>query len=313
MNLSHSFAVCCLIAGVFLVVGCATTVDKQSVRATSGTPESTRVEVVRIPYEPTRPNYVVTVQPLEIGTSGSAQGAPPSSGQADRRYYGWGPFGWGLFGGYGQQPIPKAYEARLQGMSDRVGQGISAQLVSALGNSGNVVVVDYDHYLKHAEQPEGLVKRGEAGPFVIKGTITEFTEVAEADNERKGASFGWLGTVLGVTGAFAGIPGLGIGGAAIAGANPTYEDTRARRTGAVGLDLQIVEPNSGRIIGTINSHGTFTAETASSGLSLFGIGGGESKFAASALGQATRAAMNDTVQQLSEQLFFKGEAYVRAR
>ena len=74
--------------------------------------------------------------------------------------------------------------------------------------------------------------------------------------------------------------------------------------------MQVVEPDSGRIVGTIVSHGSFTAESASSGVSVFGVGGGESAFAASALGQATRAAMNDTIKQLSEQLRSKGPAYV---
>ena len=40
------------------------TVDKQSVRATEGQPESTQVDVVRIPYDPNLPTYVVTVAPL---------------------------------------------------------------------------------------------------------------------------------------------------------------------------------------------------------------------------------------------------------
>jgi hypothetical protein len=173
-----------------------------------------------------------------------------------------------------------------------------AQLLSALGNSGNIVVIDYDHYLKNANSPSKMLRPGEVGPFVIKGTATEFSEVAEANNERQGGSLGWAGTVL------------GIAGAAVSAANPTWENTKPRRTGAVGLDLQIVEPDSGWILGTIISHGSFTAESASSGVSVFGIGGGESAFAASALGQATRAAMNDTVKQLSDQLRLKAPAYI---
>jgi hypothetical protein len=45
-----------------------------------------------------------------------------------------------------------------------------------------------------------------------------------------------------------------------------------------------------------------TAVSATSGLSLFGAGGGSSAFAASALGQATRAAMSDAVRQVMGQL-----------
>lgn len=293
-----------------VIAGCAATVDKTSVQATSAAPTSMQVETVRIPFDSSQPMYVVTVEPLQVGADGSAGGPPPSSGQSTGNYYGWGPFGW--IGPHGGSPAPTAYEAPLQGMSEKVGKGIAAQLLSALGNSGNIVVIDYDHYLKNAGNPSKLLRSGEAGPFVIKGTITEFSEVAEANNERKGGSLGWAGTVLGVAGAISGTPGAGIAGAAISAANPTWENTKARRTGAVGLDLQVVEPNSGRMIGTIVSHGSFSAESASSGVSVFGIGGGESAFAASALGQATRAAMNDTVKQLSDQLRGKGRAYVAA-
>jgi curli biogenesis system outer membrane secretion channel CsgG len=282
-------------------------VDKSSVQATSTAPISMQVETVRIPYDAAQPMYVVTVEPLQVGADGSPGGPPPSSGQSGGNYYGWGPFGW--IGPRGGHPAPNAYEQPLQGMSDKVGKGIAAQLLSALGNSGNIVVIDYDHYLKNADNPGKLLRPGEAGPFIIKGTVTEFSEVAEANNERQGGSLGWAGTVLGVAGAISGTPGAGIAGAAVSAANPTWENTKARRTGAVGLDLQMVEPDSGRMVGTIVSHGSFTSESASSGVSVFGIGGGESAFAASALGQATRAAMNDTVKQLSDQLRVKGPAY----
>lgn len=297
--------------GLTIIVGCTATVDKKSVQATSTAPESMKVETVHIPFDPTQPMYVVTVEPLQVGADGSAGGPPPSSGQSSGNYYGWGPFGW--IGPRGGNPAPTAYEAPLQGMSEKVGKGIAAQLLSALSNSGNVVVIDYDHYLKNADNPSSLLRPGEVGPFVIKGTVTEFSEVAEANNERQGGSLGWAGTVLGVAGAISGTPAAGIAGAAVSAANPTWENTKARRTGAVGLDLQIVEPNSGRMVGTIVSHGSFSAESASSGVSVFGIGGGESAFAASALGQATRAAMNDTVKQLADQLKIKGPAYEPAK
>lgn len=294
-------------AAIPFLVSCAATVDKGSVQATSLTPASTQVEVLRIPFDASQPTYVVTVEPLGVGT-GSGGGATQAPAGGARS--GWGPFGWGILGGTAPT-APGAYTPDHQGMSDRVGQGVAAQLISALGNVGNIVVIDYEHYRKHADNPAKLLNSGEVGPFVIKGTITEFNEVAEANDERKGGSLGWAGTVLGIAGAVAGTPGAGIAGAAVSAANPTWENTKARRTGSVGMDLQVVEPNSGRMVGTITSHGTFTSESATSGFSLFGIGGGESAFAASALGQATRAALNDTLKQLSDQLRVKGPAFVK--
>ncbi len=71
-----------------------------------------------------------------------------------------------------------------------------------------------------------------------------------------------------------------------------------RRTGSVAMDLQIISPDTGRIVGSFVSSGRFTSESATSGASLFGVGGG-SAFAASSLGQASRAALNDAVRQVN--------------
>jgi hypothetical protein len=49
--------------------------------------------------------------------------------------------------------------------------------------------------------------------------------------------------VPGVAGAISGTPEAGIAGAVISAANPTWENTKARRTGAVGMSLQVVEPD----------------------------------------------------------------------
>jgi curli biogenesis system outer membrane secretion channel CsgG len=284
-------AVCAVLAS------CApATVDKQSVRATAGQPESLQVEVVRIPYDASLPTYVVAVEPLHIAVDGSGGGeAPPVPG----RRYGWGPWGYGLLP---EGPQAEAYNPPPAGMSDRVGHGVSAQLISALGNVGNVQVVDYDYFVANRGKPSVLVKKGEVGPLLIKGSITEFNEVAEAQGSARGGGLGVLGAGLAIGGAIAGNTPATVAGSSLALANPTYNNTRMRRTGSVGMDLQLMDPRNGRIVGTAVCAGKFTSEAATSGFSVFGIGGADTAYAASALGQAQRAAMNDAVQQISQRL-----------
>lgn len=295
-----------LAAALALLPGCAAQVDKASVRATAAAPSAAQVEVLEIPYDPALPTYVVTVAPLAVGAD-SGGGAVQTPTRVPR--YGWGPWGWGPWGGAAPSPAPGAYVAQPNGLSERVGVGIAAQLTSALANAGNVAVLDYEHWRAHENDLRTLRRPGEAGPFVIKGTVTEFNETAEADETRQGGSLGWAGGVLGVVGALSGVPGAALAGAAVSAANPSFEKTRARRAGSVGLDLQLIEPSSGRMVGVVVSHGSFSSESAVSGFSLFGVGGGESAFAASALGQATRAALNDAVRKLTEQLRAKGASF----
>ncbi|MCC6763954.1 MAG: hypothetical protein IT293_04745 [Deltaproteobacteria bacterium] len=285
-----------LAAACVIVAGCApATVDKQGVRATEGQTASTQVDVVRIPYDPNLPTYVVTVAPLEVAVDGSPSAPPPPPG----RRYGWGPWGYGLLP---EGPQAEAYNPPPAGMSDRVGHGVSAQLVSALGNVGNVQIVDYEYYLANRAKPSVLVKKGEVGPLVIKGNITEFNEVAEAQGSARGGGLGWVGAGVAIGGAIAGNTPATIAGSSLALANPTYNNSRMRRTGSVGMDLQILDPRNGRIVGTAVCAGTFTSEAATSGFSVFGIGGADTAYAASALGQAQRAAMNDATKQIATRL-----------
>jgi curli biogenesis system outer membrane secretion channel CsgG len=281
-----------------LVGACTATVDKQSVRATQTAPESTQVDVVRIPYDPSLPYYVVTVEPFGFAAGGTEGGsAPPVPG----RRYGWGPFGWGLLP---EGPQARPYNPPPQAPPPGMGQAIAAQLVTALSNVGNVRIIDYDYYLQHRANPASLVKRSEheVGPFVIRGEVTEFNEVAEATGSSTGGSLGAVGAALGVAGAIAGNTPAAATGAAVAVANPTLENTKARRTGSVAMDLKIVSPSNGRLLGAVVANGTFTNESSASGFSLFGIGKASNAFAASALGQANRAAMNSATTQIFERL-----------
>jgi curli biogenesis system outer membrane secretion channel CsgG len=284
-----------------LAGGCATaTVDKTSVRATQTAPESTQVEIVRIPYDPAYPYYVVTVEPLtfDADRGGGATTAPRAPGT---RRYGWGPWGWGLLP---TGPEAQAYAPPPSGAGGNMGHAIASQLESALGNAGNVIVIDHDHYLEHKANPAKLVdqRKGEVGPFVIRGSVTEFNEIAEASGQTTGGSLGAIGAAAGIAGAIAGSRETAIAGTGLALANPTYEHTVARRTGSVAMDLKIVNPVDGRIVGTATAHGSFSSESAANGFSLFGFGKASNAFAASALGQANRAAMNDATTQIVARL-----------
>src|SRR5437868_14758909 len=85
-----------ILAGLVAAVASAcapATVDKQSVRATAEAPDSTRVDVVRVPFDPSLPYYVVTVEPFTFDADGSPSGSTPATPGTQ---YGWGPWGWGL-------------------------------------------------------------------------------------------------------------------------------------------------------------------------------------------------------------------------
>src|SRR5213593_2030003 len=178
-----------LLAAV-LASACTATVDKQSVKATQTAPESTQVEVVRIPYDPSLPYYVVTVEPLSFDAGGGEGGgsAPPVPG----RRYGWGPWGWGLLP---EGPKARPYNPPPQGAQGNMGSAIASQLVTALSNAGNVRIIDYDYYLENKNRPANLAKKSqrEVGPFVIRGSVTEFNEVAEATGSSTGGSLGAVG------------------------------------------------------------------------------------------------------------------------
>src|SRR5207244_10902548 len=147
-----------ILAVAVLAGACTATVDKQSVKATQNAPESTQVDVVRIPYDPSLPYYVVTVEPLSFDASGEGGGsAPPVPG----RRYGWGPWGWGLLP---EGPQARPYNPPPQGASGNMGSAIASQLVTALSNAGNVRIIDYDYYLQNKHKTATLVnKRGHGG------------------------------------------------------------------------------------------------------------------------------------------------------
>src|SRR5262245_33141017 len=104
-----------VVLGAALLAACApASVDKQSVRATGQAPESTRVDVLRIPYDSAQPYYVVTVEPFSFDADSTPDsGTPETPGR-----YGWTPFGWGLLP---EGPKAQAYNPPPRGASGQMG------------------------------------------------------------------------------------------------------------------------------------------------------------------------------------------------
>ncbi|MFM7737286.1 MAG: CsgG/HfaB family protein, partial [Alphaproteobacteria bacterium] len=196
------------------------------------------------------------------------------------------------------------YDGGTQQISARMGDAVAAQLTTALTNVGNVRVIEWDYFRQFQGDPARLVNRkaGEVGPFVIRCTVTKFNEVAQATGQSTGGSIGALGAALAIGGAIAGNNPATYTGIGVAAANPTFDNTVAQRTGSVAMDLRIVEPANGRILGSVVANGSFTSQSAANGFSLFGFGTASNAYAASALGQAQRAAMNSATTQIAQRL-----------
>lgn len=248
--------------------GCAS-VNPASAQAGGGSPESAQVPIRSIPYDSSLPTFLVAVDRLDSAASGRTSG-----------------------GGYDFGP------------GRHVGDGVAAQLTTALTRAGNIAVVDMDTLVR---RPDGTyearnMQEGEVGPFVIRGTVTEFMETAEAVESGRGGSARGIGRFFQWIGRRTGLSGVADVGTGTTIANPSYERRQARRSGMVSMDLQLYDGRTGRIARGYTASGTFTTVTDQSGMSAFGIGGDDSAFAASALGQATRAAMNDALGETMDGL-----------
>lgn len=248
---------------VALGTGCSANLDKNLVQAQAGSPQSTQAEVINIPYNPSLPKYVLAVEPFVF-----------------------------------RETIAAGTEVNFR----YGGEDLAAKLTTALGNVGNFSIIDSGLSKTTDGKYHAKINKGESGPYIVKATVSEFTENAEAEEKSRGVSLGSIGLIAGIAGALTGKSGLAWAGAGVAAADPGYSSETSMKKGMVGIDFRVVNGSTGRIIKTFKSTGTFTSASASKGVSLFGISGGETKFAQSVLGQAVTQAMNDAVQQIADSL-----------
>lgn len=271
-------------------------IDKSEAKATSVAPESTQVDKVSFPFDPNLPRYVVVIEPFDYSASGEMSGADSGT-----------PSG-------GVEASGESYmvleDGRIQtswssSAGPAIGKGISKQLMTALSGWPNIVLIEPDAIKNNGDGTYTCkMQPGEVGPFVIRGTVTEFVETAEAETSGKGFDSRKLGLATGIIGGLTGHRTTAAVGAGVAIVGPEYKKEKMKRTGMVGMDIRIIDGRSARITpsGTFDCQGSFTTIAAGSDFSVLGISGGGSEMAASSLGQATRAAMNDALSKTHESL-----------
>lgn len=241
-------------------------------RAEAGRPASAEVSSVSIPYDPSKPKFVILVEPLRM------------DGQVETNFSGrvndWR-------GGGSINSSSQSFDPEVK--------RLTAQIVTGLSKVGNFVI--YDRFATNKPQ----IRKGEKGPYIMRVTLTEFNENAEAASNDTSFSLGGVGAVMGIAGAVTGKPGLTWTGAGLAAADPGIEQGEAVRAGMVAFDCQISD-SSGRILTAFDAAGTYKAQSSVNGFSLFGYSNRQSQFASSAIGQALRLAVNDVVQKASAAL-----------
>ncbi len=272
-------------------------IDPADAQATSEAPVAAQVEEIRIPYDPNLPTYVIMIEPFDYSasgqTSGGGSGAPVGSASAS-----------------GQATYTMTEDGNIKTSWDSsygpsIGNGISKQLMSALGNWGNVSLVEPEAVKVNGDGTYSCkMLEGEIGPFIIKGTVTEFSETAQMDGKKKGFNSKGLGLGTAIIGGITGNRTAAAVGTGVAVAGPEYSKEEMNRTGMVGMDLRIIDGRIARSVrgGAFSCQGSFTSISAGTDFGMLGFSSGKVASASSSLGQATRAAMNDALLRTKESL-----------
>lgn len=165
-----------------------------------------------------------------------------------------------------------------------VGGGLAAMLTTSLIESGAYIVVERAHLSSVLAEQElsvtGLA-RGTGNPqpgalvaaqFMIVGEVTEFSDT----DKTKGLGFG-----------------IGLG-------NSVLSLAPQKRTGAVALDLRIVDTRTAEIVEAVKVRETITAKATAVSFSHKKHSVGSQNFARSPLGQAARKAIDTVVARFAE-------------
>jgi len=259
-------------------------------KANAGAPESAQVATISIPTDSSLPNFKVTVEPFQVAAQDIRSGGNTTPMAPNRSFY--------YSRGYNMQNVDRPEQNSMsQPLDDRIGTGVASQLLSTLSRVGNISVIDYETYRRDPERFRNI--------YVIKGTITEFAETNEANDQKRSFSSLPGGLVARDIGGAVGSRFLSTLGLLAMHSDVTKQDTATQRKGSVTIDLQVIT-EGGVILSSFPCQGTFTTQSATKENSVLGYSVSSSAYQASALGGAQRAALNDAATQIFNTLKQKG-------
>ena len=257
-----------VIFNALLASACAPHINSSDVAAKNSAPESLKVEPISIALDQNKPKYVLYVEKPTL----SAEKLQNPDFKDPLAYTQNSSV---KISGYNPQ-----YTLPIQKLTKNTDEIVAEQFIGAIGNVRNFVLLDKSS--DSNDKPR--LEEGECGPYKVKVVISEFSENAESSDSVTEGSFSKVISLF--------------GNQVLNTLDPSFGSKEATRTGSVTFILQVFNPNRNRMLFSETAYGTFTAKTKTSGFSVLGASSGGNAFAASALGQATQAALNDGVKKL---------------
>ena len=174
-----------------------------------------------------------------------------------------------------------------------IGDGLAAQLTTALLNSGHFIVVERGELagvLREQEMAAQKIVSKETATqigrllgaqFLVRGSVTEFSQSAGGGGVRAGVGTGIFGG-----GPFGGIlGGGGLGGAL--GLQTTH--------GVVAMDLRLIDTTTGQVLQSQRAEAKLEQRGVSADINVKQVAFGGDAFDKTVLGQATRQAIDQAV------------------
>jgi curli biogenesis system outer membrane secretion channel CsgG len=193
-----------------------------------------------------------------------------------------------------------------------LGQAIRSQFIATLSQSPNFLVVDRQSMID-IKREQDIAASGAMDPrdrpaigkiagarYLIKADVTEFSEEAVGDSKGTrvggGSIFRTVSTILRYVPAVPAEANMAMDVASAV--NPMAANAKQTVHGLVGIELRIVDVDTGSVVRATRAHASLTKEKVQRLLGIAGISANNAQFKESVLGQVTRSAVEDAVRQI---------------
>lgn len=192
-----------------------------------------------------------------------------------------------------------------------LGQSIRTQLANTLALSPNFLIADRealgDIAAEHRLAEGGAMPRTSApqrgaivgAQYLVKADVTEFQEAVVG---KSGGNRFELGGILDVVGGMFGGRKTKNAFRAASAANPTFGSGSETVKGTVGIDVRVLDVDTGLIVASTRAQASLTKKNTKSVIGVAGFSTTSTEFDDSVLAQATRAAVEDLVTKVHHAL-----------